>query len=447
MIALRGKDVLVVGMERSGIASADLLVREGAQVTGTDLRPLSELPKAAEALDRLHATFEPQTAEAFTGRDLIVVSPGVPVDIPPLMEARGRGIPVIGEVELASFFLQGRIIGITGSNGKTTTTALCGHILRECGIAVQVGGNIGAPVTGLVETSRQDQWNVLELSSFQLETISSFRADIGVCLNVTPDHLDRHHDFETYAAAKERLFRTQRAGDYAVLNAEDETCRTCAAATAAESVWFSSASRPPSGAWLRDGWIWLDGDALISAGDIPIRGTHNLENTMAAALAARIAGAELPAVAAAIRTFKAVEHRLEFVRKVGGVEFYNDSKATNVDATLKALAAFPGNLWVILGGKDKGSDYTVLQEPLSAKAKGVLLIGAARPKIRSQLGEALPLYDSGTVDVAVRDACDRASPGDVVLLAPACASFDQFTSYEHRGRVFKQLVQALAEKS
>jgi UDP-N-acetylmuramoylalanine--D-glutamate ligase len=299
----------------------------------------------------------------------------------------------------------------------------------------------------MVETSRKDQWNVLELSSFQLETISHFRADVGVCLNVTPDHLDRHHNFETYAAAKERLFRTQRKGDYAVLNAEDPTCHVYAGTTAADIVWFSSAGRPPSGAWLGSDRVWLDDDALITVSEIPIPGLHNVENTMAAALSARIAGAAPSAIAGAIRTFKAVEHRLEFVRKVSGVEFYNDSKATNVDATLKALAAFPRNLWVILGGKDKGSDYTVLHQPLSAKAKGVLLIGAASRKIRAQLGEGLPLYNSETIEVAVRDAYERASPGDVVLLAPACASFDQFTSYEHRGRVFKQLVQVLEEKS
>jgi UDP-N-acetylmuramoylalanine--D-glutamate ligase len=446
MIKLAGKNVLVVGMERSGVASAELLAREGARVAGTDLRPLAEIPKAAEVLDRIQGRFSVQTVETFLNRDLIVISPGVPMDIPPLVEARSRRIPVIGEVELASYFLRGRTIGITGSNGKTTTTALCAHILRECGVPVQVGGNIGAPVTGMIEASRDEKWNVLELSSFQLETISHFRAEIGICLNVTPDHLDRHRNFATYAAAKGRLFESQRGGDYAILNAEDETCLGYAGLGGAQAVWFSSGARPESGAWIQDESIRLDHDFLMPIADIPIRGLHNAENTMAAALAVRLAGVDINAIARAVRSFRAVEHRLEFVRTLSGVDFYNDSKATNVDATLKALGAFPGNIWIILGGKDKGGDYTALREPLAEKAKGVMLIGAAGQKIREQLGNSLPLYDCGVIEAAVREAYRKAHRGDAVLLAPACASFDQFASYEHRGHVFKELVHSLQEK-
>jgi UDP-N-acetylmuramoylalanine--D-glutamate ligase len=435
--------VLVVGLERSGLASLELLKARGAELKATDARPLPELPKAAEVLKRLDVPFEQQRPEVFEGCDWIVLSPGVPADLPPVEAARRRGVNVIGEVELAGMYLQGKIIGITGSNGKTTTTALVGHILLESGIASQVGGNIGTAVTGIVDSSRPDQWNVLELSSFQLETIRTFRADIGVCLNVTPDHLDRHHTLENYAAAKGRLFETQQADDYAVLNADDAHCVAYSALTPGRTVWFSSTRAITPGVWLENDKLWFDSELLMPAGDIPIRGRHNIENTMAAAATARLAGAELAAIAQAVRSFRAVEHRLEFVRTVRGVDFYNDSKATNVDATLKALEAFEGGLWVILGGKDKDSDYSLLIDALRKKARAVLLIGAAAGKIAGQLKDGVALIDSGTLDEAIREAYGRASPGDTVLLAPACASFDQFENYEHRGRVFKQIVEGL----
>jgi UDP-N-acetylmuramoylalanine--D-glutamate ligase len=435
--------VLVVGLERSGLASLELLKERGAQLTATDSRPLSQLPKAAEVLDRLDVPFEQQTPQVFEDRDWIVLSPGVPADLEPIEAARRRGVNVIGEVELAGMYLQGRIIGITGSNGKTTTTAMVGHILRESGIAAQVGGNIGTAVTAMVATSRPDQWNVLELSSFQLETIRSFRADIGVCLNVTPDHLDRHHTLEKYAAAKGRLFETQQPNDYAVLNADDPHCVAYSAITRGKPLWFSLTRAITPGIWLENGSLWFDGELLMPAAEIPIRGRHNIENTMAAAAAARLAGADLAGIARAVGAFRAVEHRLEFVRNARGVDFYNDSKATNVDATLKALDAFEGGLWVILGGKDKGSDYTVLIDPLRKKARSVMLIGAAAPKIAEQLQDGVPIIHSGTLDAAIREAYAQAKAGDTVLLAPACASFDQFENYEHRGRVFKQIVREL----
>jgi UDP-N-acetylmuramoylalanine--D-glutamate ligase len=350
---------------------------------------------------------------------------------------------VIGEVELAAPFLKGHTIGITGSNGKTTTTSLVGHILRESGVLVQVGGNIGLPVTAMLDSSRDDGWNVLELSSFQLETIAEFRAEIALALNVTQNHLDRHHTFENYAAAKQRLFETHLEGDWAVLNAEDPVCVSYAAHTAATVQWFSSRAKVEPGAQLCGDKLVVLGKLLMTAGEIPIRGRHNIENVLAAALAASRVGVAHQDIAAAVRTFRAVEHRLEFVRTVRGVDFYNDSKATSVDATLKALDAFPGGLWVILGGKDKGSDYRVLREPLAAKARAALLIGAAAEKIAGHLQGAVELVRAGTVEAAIRHAMAHAAPGDTVLLAPACASFDQFQSYEHRGRVFKEIAQQL----
>lgn len=435
--------VAVAGMKRSGVAAIELLLQQGAAPRAIDEKPASELGDQAKRLAELHIPLHLQTPDAFNGVDLIVLSPGVPADLPAIQAARENGVAVIGEVELASYFLQGPVIGITGSNGKTTTTAMAGHILKESEIAIQVGGNIGTAPTSMIATSRPDQWNVLELSSFQLETISEFRAKVGVCLNVTPDHLDRHYTLENYAAAKGRLFENQLADDYAVLNADDPCCVSFASNTAARPLWFSLSHPVAPGLWLQDGNIVFDGDLLMPQSGVPLRGLHNVENTMAAAAAARLAGASLQQIAAAVRTFPGVEHRLEFVRNRNGVNYYNDSKATNVDATIKALDAFAGGLWVILGGKDKNSDYTPLYDRLLRKARAVLLIGAAAPKIVKQLGDGLPLIPCGTLELAVERAARDASPGETVLLAPACASFDQFENYEHRGRVFKAAVMAL----
>jgi len=445
-MTLKGTKTLVVGMKLSSMASAKLLAREGALIRATDLKPLEALPGAGELLERLRIPFAPQTPEVFENCDLIVLSPDVPADLAPLEEARRRGVRVIGEVELAAPFLKGRTIGITGSNGKTTTTTLIGHILLAAGLPAQVGGNIGKPAAAMVDSSRADGWNVLELSSFQLETICTFRAHIALALNVTQNHLDRHHSFENYAAAKARLFETQRAGDFAVLNAEDPVCVSYADGTLGAAQWFSSRREVSPGASLRGGNLVLDGRLLIPAGEIPIRGHHNVENVLAASIAAARAGVKCEAIAAAVRTFQAVEHRLEFVRNVSGVDFYNDSKATSVDATLKALDAFPGGLWVILGGKDKGLDYSPLRAPLAAKACAALLIGAAADKIAGHLQGAVPLVDVKTLDAAIAYAYARSQPGDTILLAPACASFDQFKSFEHRGEVFKQIVNQLPPK-
>ncbi len=421
---------MVVGMAKSGIAAVELLSAKGAEVRAVD-----EKPKSEQIL--------PQVASSFARADLIVLSPGVPADLDVVNDARARGVRVIGDLELASWFMQGDTIGITGSNGKTTTTALTGHILESSGIAAQVGGNIGRPPAAMVATSRAGQWNVLELSSFQLETIETFHARIGSALNVTPDHLDRHYTLEKYAAAKARLFVNQRAGDFAVLNFDDPICRSYAGRGGAQTVWFSSTQTVSEGAFLDRGNIMLDGEVLMPCSEVRLRGVHNLENTMAAAAMAKLGGATNEQIRLSVATFPGVEHRLEFVRSTGGVEWFNDSKATNVDATLKAIAAFDAGLWIILGGKDKNSDYTPLIEPLKTKAHAALLIGAAADKIEDQLHGAIPVLRCGDIATAVCEAQNRAKSGDTVLLAPACASFDQFDNFEHRGRIFKQLVEEI----
>ena len=435
MRKLEGTRVVVVGMGLSGVGAVRLLRQKGARVRAVDEKVKDEIEGV---------TVEPQTEAAFRDAELVVISPGVPADLDLLAPLRARGVPVIGELELAAPFLEGQAIGITGTNGKTTTTALTGHILRESGIACQVGGNIGTAPAEMVETSRPGQWNVLELSSFQLETIETFRAQIAACLNITQNHLDRHHTFENYANAKARLFETQGPDDLAVLNADDPVTVAFAQRTKAKTVWFSG-THQVSGAWLDGEVIRTQSGELLNVHELRLRGRHNYENVMAAALMAERAGARLKQIASAVATFAPVEHRLEFVRDINGVAYYNDSKATSVDATLKAIDAFPGGLWIILGGKDKDSDFTVLREPLRAKARAALLIGAAASKIERQLGDAVPIVSCGTLAAAIDKASRSAAPGDTVLLAPACASFDQFDNFEHRGRVFKDLVNALAE--
>jgi len=456
-VELEGQRVLVVGAARSGLAAARFLHGRGVRVTISDRRPLEDMPEARELAQKLGAALEAggHTRRTFIEQDLVVASPGVPSNLPELEAARTAGVPVIGEVELASRFLRGRIVAITGSNGKTTTTALTGQIFESAGFHAQVGGNIGKPyppLIELVETSRPETINVVEVSSFQLETICVFRPAVAVVLNVTPDHLDRHPTFESYAEAKARIFTNQTAEDFAVLNADDPVCRRYAERTRAQVRWFSRTRAVEAGAFVEDGDVIYSGtpaqaplaQTMFGVEEIPLKGAHNVENVLAAVCAAMLLGADSQRVRAGVRAFHAVEHRLEYVATIGGVEYYNDSKATNVDATIKALEAFEGNLLVILGGLDKGSDYTVLRPLLAKRAHCALLIGSAADKIAGHLGDAVPLMRAQTMENAVAEAARRAQSGDVVLLAPACASFDQFQNYEHRGRVFKELVARLA---
>jgi UDP-N-acetylmuramoylalanine--D-glutamate ligase len=363
------------------------------------------------------------------------------------VHARERGIPVIGEVELAARFLKGRIVAITGSNGKTTTTTLAGEIIAAGGHKTLVGGNIGTPAVTFVDRATDDTWIVLEISSFQLETIETFHPHIAVVLNVTPDHLDRHRTFENYLAAKARIFENQTSSDFAVLNADNEPCVAMASSTRARVYCFSRLKEVDRGAFVRDEQIiWRDerGDRdILPIGEIQLKGAHNVENVLAGVCVGMLAGIEPAQIRRAIAAFAAVEHRLEFVATVRGVDYYNDSKATNVDATIKAVESFPGRIHLILGGKDKGSDYSVLNHLLKERVTRVYTIGAAAAKIESQV-QGAEMVSAGTLEAAVRRASEAAKPGDIVLLAPACASFDQFNSYEHRGRTFKDLVWQLA---
>jgi UDP-N-acetylmuramoylalanine--D-glutamate ligase len=449
---LRGKRMLVVGLARTGVATAIFCAARGARVTATDSRSDSEIGETVAELKEAGVTLElgSHREKTFLEQDLIVPSPGVPADEAHLQAARAKGVTIWSEIELAYRFMRGRLIGITGSNGKTTTTSLAEHILKTAGMPTILAGNIGTPLIGCVDEMKDSTCTVAELSSFQLELIATFRPNIGVFLNLTPDHLDRHHTMEAYGAAKQRLFENQTGEDAAVLNADDRAT-TMYAPSLPRVYWFSRKQRVAEGAYVRGEEIVFrqDGaeETLLKLQDIPLAGAHNVENVLAAAAAARLAGAPAAAIAKGVRSFAGVEHRLEFVAEIGGVGYYNDSKATNVDATLKALDAFPGRILIILGGKDKGSDYTVLQKPLREKAILALLIGAAAEKIENQISGSVALERAETLERAVETASHAAQRGDVVLLAPACASFDQFQNYEHRGRVFKDLVSQLEKQS
>jgi UDP-N-acetylmuramoylalanine--D-glutamate ligase len=452
VIELGGKKVLVVGLARTGIATALFCAERGARVTATESRPEAEIAETAVKLRAAGVTLElaGHRAETFAEQDLIVPSPGVPPMMPALAAARAIGVPVWSEIELAWRFLRGRLICITGSNGKTTTTSLIGHILETARLPVQIAGNIGTPLISRVDLSSDASFTVVEASSFQLESISKFRPDIGVLLNVTPDHLDRHGSIEAYGRAKARMFENQTAEDAAVINADDPIAPQYAP-SGPRVFYFSREKRVASGCYLRGDEIVFRCDGtetvLLLRKDIGLRGSHNIENVLAAAAAARLAGAEPVAIAEGVRSFAGVEHRIEYVATISGVEYFNDSKATNVDATLKALDAFPGNVLVILGGKDKGSDYRILRQALRSHARMALLIGSAADKIEAELGGVIPVERAETLARAVEIASRHARPGDIVLLAPACASFDQFENFEQRGRVFKQLVRELEKKN
>jgi len=460
---LKGKKVLVVGIARSGVAAARLLATRGATVTANDIKPESELG-AADELRKLGVTLSlgAHPESLFVNADLIVLSPGVPADLAPLESARRAGVEIISEPELAGRFLRGRMIGVTGSNGKTTVTTLVGELMRAAGAEVIVGGNIGTPLASLVEKSTEKTWTVAELSSFQLEMIDSLRVNVAVVTNITPDHLDRHGSFENYVRAKHRIFLNQTEDDWAVLNGQDNGVADMVAKLGVRSrkVYFSTRATEtvagaPAGAYVRGGRVCTtmmtdrEGEVdVMGLEEIPLPGMHNVENVLTALAATFCAMGtgiqDLPALIDATRRFKGVEHRIEYVAEVDGIKFYNDSKATNVDSTVKALEAFERGIIVILGGKDKGSDYTVLAPLIRSRVKLIILIGAASDKIAGQLEGAGPMIRARSMQDAVLKAMEVATAGDIVLLAPACASFDMFENYEHRGRVFKEAVHDLA---
>lgn len=452
---LKGRKTLVLGAGRSGMAAARFLAERGAVVALHDKKDVEQWPEAAKSLK----------AELGVGLigghlpswlldqiDLVVISPGVPTNTIPARYVDRKDGEVIGEVELAYRFMKGRIVGITGSNGKTTTTTLVGELLRNSGLKVQVGGNIGTPLLSLAESSDEDTWTVVELSSFQLETIKDFRADVAMCLNVTPNHLDRYESFLDYALAKHRIFMNQTADNVAVLNADDPITSEWASGLSAHVVMFSTKRELDEGLFLRGrDLICRSGGSekvLTTRDEIFLRGLHNVENVLAALAAGLACGASPDSMRVTVAEFKGVEHRIEFVDEIEGVQFYNDSKATSVDATSKALEALSevdGKTVLILGGRGKNAPYAPLVPLIESSVRSIVVIGEDAENIESQLTGYVPIVRASSLDDAVQKCFEAAEPGDAVLLAPACASFDMFGSYEERGREFKRFVAELKQ--
>ena len=444
---VNGKKVLVIGAARSGIAAARFLASQGAVVALTDQKPIEKWTTEALALKELGVGLLPGEPPSWLldQLDLVVVSPGVPATIIPIRYAERAGAEVIGEVELAYRYLKGRVVAITGSNGKTTTTSLIGEFLGDAGLQVQVGGNIGKPLISMIETSKEDGWTVAELSSFQLETIKTFRPSIALVLNVTPNHMDRYETFNDYAAAKHRIFMNQTVEDTAVLNADDPTVSSWSSGLRAKVLNFSVRTEVENGVFLRGSELIYRGQVLLNVDQMKLRGMHNVENVAAAFAAGIAAGASIDSMNDTAKRFDPVEHRLEFVAEIAGVKFYNDSKATSVDATLKALEAFAeeaGKVVLILGGRGKKAPYAPLEPLVRAKVRKLVLIGEDAETIAKELGNSAPFERASDMKDAVVRSFAAAEKGDVILLAPACASFDMFDSFEHRGKVFKEEVRA-----
>ena len=441
-----GKKVLIIGAARSGIAAAKFLAERGAIVALNDEKPIEKWPESSLALIHRGVGLLPGEPPMWLldQLDLVVVSPGVPSTIIPIRYAERAGAEVIGEVELAYRYLKGRIIAITGSNGKTTTTSLIGELLRDGGFNVQVGGNIGQALISMVESSREDGWTVAELSSFQLETIKQFHPTIAVVLNVTPNHMDRYENFNGYAAAKHRIFMNQTAADFAVLNADDPTVSSWKSGLKAQVIEFSVRKELERGVFLKSDELIArtteNESVVLKPSEMKLRGLHNVENVAAAIAAGMAAGASLESMRETVKRFNPVEHRLEFVCELDGVKFYNDSKATSVDATLKALEAFasePGQVVLILGGRGKKAPYAPLAELVRTKVRKLVLIGEDAETIERELGQYANVERASDMHDAVNRSFAAAESGDIVLLAPACASFDMFESFEHRGTIFK----------
>lgn len=453
---LEGKKTLVLGAGKSGVASARFLAKRGAIVALHDKRAQAEWSEEARSLksEKVGLMDGKIPSWLLDQIDLVVISPGVPTSSIPAKYVDRKDGEVIGEVELAYRFMKGRIVAITGSNGKTTTTTLIGEILKNAGIETQVGGNIGTALITLAETSTENSWTVAELSSFQLETIRDFRPNVAICLNVTPNHLDRYDFFTDYAAAKYRIFMNQTAEDVAILNADDEITASWAKNLKANVVLFSTAKELEEGLFLRGRDLVCRAGGkekvLTTRDEMTLRGIHNVQNVLASLAAGLACGASPDSMRETIREFKAVEHRLEFVGEIENVKFFNDSKATSVDATLKALEALSeedGEILLILGGLGKNAPYAPLAELIKSNVRTLITIGADAENIENQLKDYAEIIRADSMRDAAEKSLNAAEKGDSVLLAPACASFDMFKSFEERGRIFKQEVENLTKKA
>jgi UDP-N-acetylmuramoylalanine--D-glutamate ligase len=447
---LKGKKVLVVGLGRTGEAVCPFLLRQGARVKVSEKTLPAEIAKKIERWQKKGVVIEAggHRLKSFLEAELIVLSPGVPY-LPELQEARQKGIETISEIELASRFLKGKIIGITGTNGKSTTVTLTHKILEDGGLRSHLVGNIGDPLIRFVTKSRKEDLFVTELSSFQLRYTERFRADVSVFLNITPDHLDWHPDFNDYYEAKKNLVLHQKKGDIAILNRDDPRIWALRRMGEFEVFAFSQKGRVSRGCWIDGNWLRLENrhqQNLMKLDEIPLRGIHNRENIMASALVGHVLGIPASSIKKSVQGFRGLEHRMEKVLELGEVAFYNDSKATNVDASLKSIQSFPAPIILLLGGRDKGGDFDLLRTPVKQRVKTVILIGEAADKIAKSLNGTVPLKKALDLKEAVYLAYLAAMPRGIVLLAPGCTSFDMFQNFEERGKIFKKEVYALKKR-
>ncbi|MBI5180269.1 MAG: UDP-N-acetylmuramoyl-L-alanine--D-glutamate ligase [Nitrospirae bacterium] len=452
-LILKNKKVLVVGLARSGVSAVRLLKREGAQVTVTDSADMDKLADALSMLDDKDIRLElgGHNINTFLNSDLIVISPGIPYRSEHLLKAKDKGIPVISEIELAYNFLKSPVIGITGTNGKSTVTMLTGELLKAYKKNVFIGGNLGTALTDAALANKKWEQVVAEISSFQLEAIKDFRPKIAVLMNITPDHLDRYDSMEEYVWAKKRIFENQGREDFAILNADDSYTPEIVKDIKSEIVLFSRLRRVDRGVYEKQGEIVTNisgkDEVVIKTDDLKIKGVHNVENAMAAIAASQLAGCPFLLMRPALKGFSGLEHRLELVRAIDGVKYINDSKGTNVGAVVKSLAGFTEPVILIAGGLDKGSDFTPLREFVKDKVRLLILIGKAKEKIADSLGDLTDTIFASSLEDAVNIASHKAEKGDVVLLSPACASFDMFKNFEDRGRVFKEAVEKIRQKA
>jgi UDP-N-acetylmuramoylalanine--D-glutamate ligase len=446
---LKGMNVLVVGMKETGKALCNYLLRKGARIIISDVNEKVFIPENIREQAIFIETGK-HTIETFERADLIVLSPGVPMYIEPVLRAREKGIKVIAEVELAFYELRGKIIGITGSNGKSTTATLTHKIISDSGRRAYLCGNIGTPLISYVENSKDEDFYVVELSSFQLEGIDKFRPRISSIINITPDHLDRYHNFEDYVSAKKRIFLNQEMEDFAVLNLDDPVSSRFFGEVRATSYFFSKDKEVKRGSFLRGSRIYyrdVEDSEIMEREKISLIGVHNLENVLASITISILAGVEKEGIEKSVMEFKGLEHRMEYVGRIGEVVFYNDSKATNVDATLKSIQSFGHGIVIIMGGRDKEGNFSILKDEIRRRVKGIVLIGEAKDKIKKALSGICEMREAEDMKSAVRTAFDMAYPSGVVLLAPGCASFDMFENFEHRGRVFKKEVLELVRQN
>jgi UDP-N-acetylmuramoylalanine--D-glutamate ligase len=445
---LKGKKVLVVGLGRTGVACARFLKERGAEVTISEVKPENQVQEELKGIEGYRVKVETggHRKESFLNSDLIVVSPGVPLNIPPLEKAKEKGREIMSEIELAYRFCDRPIIAVTGTNGKSTTTSLLGEIFTTSGKRVFVGGNLGNPMIEMFFSPEEVEYIIAEISSFQLEAVSRFRPYISILLNLTPDHLDRYPSYREYIETKARIFMNQSESDHAIVNADDPECTKLLGRVKAQVNFFSTRKRLESGCYAEGGYLWyLSGREReqFAVKDLSLTGIHNYENIMASIIASKICGLPTDTIRLGLSRFKALEHRMELVRVINGVKFFNDSKGTNVGAVARSLESFPSHVILIAGGKDKSGDYRILREPAKGRLTALVLLGQAKEKMKEALGDMAQTYVVKDLDEAVTTAFKIASPGDTVLFSPACSSFDMFRNFEERGEVFKNLVNRL----